>query len=631
MIVLLKCFLFKRKEYKKPMIREIRFKLIKEILIIALALVFVNAFTLGFFLNKKEILDIFLIEISTHLFIYFILFIIGITTYVILCIKPLKKMITGISDLYYFDKPQFTIIKENENIINQLSNIKASIETKQLQVSKMKIIENDLVQEFRHKTNQFEELKKSHIVMKNKDLYLTAFFENIANNSDNYIWIMDLDGKLIYTNEILEEMLVARGISIKNGNINDFLEGFDTDLNVLLKKDYKGIKFKFKNHIFNESLDGRSVRIKEFGRIKAILCACEKSNFEEKMYHQYLKKSRDLHFINEIGRIVSKNNSIDGTLQEVLDKVSFLTNFNCSIRLINDENRLELKTNSGYTEKYIVTNSISIEDTHMGMAFKENKIILINSIEDLSFKDFPLQEILNEGMSIAYIPLSNHEKTFGVMNVISTVKFNNDMLVLLESIAINITITLEKVLLYERLKSNYFKTVEAFVTAAEVKHERFSGHSRRVAKISKLIGERLYLSDSEVDDIYITGLLHDIGKLGFADNSLEYYFDSEFHGEMGRRMIEDVGFADEILEGIEYHHSNYGSKNSNREQPYYAQIIRLANDFDQYMTYNKGEISKDYFDEKIAVQSGKAYSPQFLKILQDIIVNTPDSLNSIYK
>lgn len=571
---------------------------------------------------------------SPYLWLILILFVFSASIFVRKNLKISETIGFDMEANYYKGQIGGCLIDEYHQIMSGLESIKEDIDRKYLKISEYRVKENDLIQEIRHKTKQYEELYKNNSVLKNKDIFLKSFFDNISNNMDQMVWIASGNGEIIYLNEVLKEVIKIDS-SVSTEKMSDFLEGFDDGLGILMERDFKAIKFTFKNHLFSESLNGMSIRIREFNRVGVILCICSKSNFEDKMNQNYMKKSRDLHFINEIGKITGSNNSIETTLQEVLDKVAFLANLNLStIRLINDSNHLELKTVSGYSNEYLMEKELTIQGNHIGYSFNENKIILINHVEDLLFPEARIEKILAEGRAVAIIPLANYQKSFGVMTIVSDYKFNTDYLVLLESISINVTISLEKVLLFDQLKANYFKTVEAFVTAAEIKQERFSGHSRRVAKVSQLIAERLYLNDSEIDDIYITGLLHDIGKLGFADNSLEYFFDIDDHGTMGRHMIENVGFERDILEGIEFHHLNYDLSNleevSLQEQPYYAQIIRLANDFDLYMNYSNSDLDGSAFTEKMLQDSGRLYSPQLLKILGDIIKNQNEQLMSIY-
>jgi hypothetical protein len=98
-------------------------------------------------------------------------------------------------------------------------------------------------------------------------------------------------------------------------------------------------------------------------------------------------------------------------------------------------------------------------------------------------------------------------------------------------------------------------------------------------------------------------------------------------------MVEKVGLDKDILEGIEFHDLNYDLSNASdysmKEQPYYAQIIRLSNDFDLLM--NEEAFDMYRAAKKLAEKSGTAYSPQFIRILDAVIHMENSPVASIYK
>lgn len=460
---------------------------------------------------------------------------------------------------------------------------------------------------------------------------LQDFFEKVSNKMASMVWITDYQGNIIYTNQITQSKLKHENKEIVT--IFDILEISAVQFDLFRKRNFQNMIYHFVN---GQAANGRNLRIFEKESIKYILFLSATSNQESVMNRTYLKKSRDLHFINEISKIISGQITIDTTLQDAIEKIAFLGNYNsCSIRLINDDDELELKAVSGYSGEFVMQKKVPVVNSHIGYAFNENKIIILNEVEDMLFDDQEIENVIANNRKVAYIPLTNYNKNLGIMSIVSDYNFDSESIVLLESISINVTIALEKILLYDRLKSNYFKTVEAFVTATDIKSERFNGHSRRVAQICKMIAEKLYLNPSEIDEIYMAGLLHDVGKLSFSDYSLDYYFDIDQHGAIGRKMVERVGLKKDILDGIEHHHLNFDLSNSkNREvneQPYYAQIIRIANDFDLYMNYDTTNIHQPNFIEDMQPLVGNVYSAQFMRIMQDILVNNKENLLKIYQ
>ena len=74
--------------------------------------------------------------------------------------------------------------------------------------------------------------------------------------------------------------------------------------------------------------------------------------------------------------------------------------------------------------------------------------------------------------------------------------------------------------MYGKLRESLFGLVRCLTAAIEAKDPYTSGHSERVARIGQRIGSQMGLTESELGDIYLAGLLHDIGKIGVRDDIL---------------------------------------------------------------------------------------------------------------
>ncbi len=73
---------------------------------------------------------------------------------------------------------------------------------------------------------------------------------------------------------------------------------------------------------------------------------------------------------------------------------------------------------------------------------------------------------------------------------------------------------------YENLKETLFGIVRCLSTAIDAKDPYTCGHSERVARIAVRLGEVLNVSRGEISDLYLAGLLHDVGKIGIRDEVL---------------------------------------------------------------------------------------------------------------
>lgn len=92
------------------------------------------------------------------------------------------------------------------------------------------------------------------------------------------------------------------------------------------------------------------------------------------------------------------------------------------------------------------------------------------------------------------------------------------------------------------------ETVLALAKAVEAKDKYTNGHSERVARYARLIAEKAGMSEADQDDIYIIGLLHDIGKIGIPDtvlNKTSRLTDEEFaviktHTTIGADILKSI-------------------------------------------------------------------------------------------
>lgn len=69
----------------------------------------------------------------------------------------------------------------------------------------------------------------------------------------------------------------------------------------------------------------------------------------------------------------------------------------------------------------------------------------------------------------------------------------------------------------ERLKGNFVTSIKVFTSLIEMRHKDLAGHSRRVADLAKRLALQVGLDAKQAQEIFVAGLLHEIGKVGFPD------------------------------------------------------------------------------------------------------------------
>ncbi|MBN2072768.1 MAG: HD domain-containing protein [Actinobacteria bacterium] len=131
--------------------------------------------------------------------------------------------------------------------------------------------------------------------------------------------------------------------------------------------------------------------------------------------------------------------------------------------------------------------------------------------------------------SLLIIPLHYNGRVLGSLNIFSEMQdsFQNDEIKILQKTADNLIGSVNTVKLKLELKGTLkqlqrvlYETIDAITLMSEIKDPYTSGHQKRVALIASAIANELELPRDMIDGIYISGLLHDIGKISVPNDIL---------------------------------------------------------------------------------------------------------------
>jgi len=135
--------------------------------------------------------------------------------------------------------------------------------------------------------------------------------------------------------------------------------------------------------------------------------------------------------------------------------------------------------------------------------------------------------------------------------------------------------------------------IRALVNAIEARDPYTSGHSERVACFAKLIATHLGFTPAECERLYLTGLLHDVGKIAIPDvvlrkpTQLNDHERSiiETHTDFGWRILHEVDALQHVLPGVLYHHERwdgygYPDKLAGDNIPIDGRILAVCDAFD---------------------------------------------------
>lgn len=156
---------------------------------------------------------------------------------------------------------------------------------------------------------------------------------------------------------------------------------------------------------------------------------------------------------------------------------------------------------------------------------------------------------------------------------------------------------LENARLYSDLEQLFMGMLHALVSSIDAKDTYTRGHSQRVAWLSRRIAGLSGATEATCQRVYLSGLLHDIGKLGVSEAVLrktgrltrEEFNEMKLHPEIGARILEGVPQVADLIPGVLHHHERidgkgYPSGLAGEDVPWLGRVIGLADSFDAMTT-----------------------------------------------
>ena len=181
--------------------------------------------------------------------------------------------------------------------------------------------------------------------------------------------------------------------------------------------------------------------------------------------------------------------------------------------------------------------------------------------------------------------------------------------------------------------------IQTLAEAIDAKDTYTNGHSLRVAEYSQQIANKFGYSSQKQKDIYMMGLLHDVGKIGVPDSVIskpdrlteEEFSRIEEHPVLGARILGRIKEMPELSVGARWHHERYDGTGypdrlSGEDIPEQARIIAVADAYDAMTSkrsYREILPQADVRAELIRCR-GTQFDPVFADIMIGIIDKDKD-------
>jgi len=193
------------------------------------------------------------------------------------------------------------------------------------------------------------------------------------------------------------------------------------------------------------------------------------------------------------------------------------------------------------------------------------------------------------------VPVYCKGNMLGVLQAINKLEgaFSEDDLEMLETVANLVGTAMENALLFQEQREIFLGITTAFAEALEQRDTYTGGHTHRVRDYSIVIAHQMGLSPEECNEINLSAILHDIGKIGVSDKVLQKpgkldhneFLEMSRHPECGAEILEHVKSLRNMLGGVRHHHerfdgNGYPDRIHGENIPLIARIISVADAFD---------------------------------------------------
>ncbi len=183
----------------------------------------------------------------------------------------------------------------------------------------------------------------------------------------------------------------------------------------------------------------------------------------------------------------------------------------------------------------------------------------------------------------------------------------------------------------ERLSLQVVKTLAG---AIDAKDKYTNGHSLRVAEYARQIAKRAGYNEKAQEEIYMMGLLHDVGKIGISDAVInkpskltpEEYAMIKTHPNVGSEILKNITDMPKLAVVAKWHHERYDGKGypdglSGTSIPEEARIISVADAYDAMSSHRSYHdvFAQQYIISEFTNGRGTQFDPNFADIMLSMI------------
>jgi len=242
------------------------------------------------------------------------------------------------------------------------------------------------------------------------------------------------------------------------------------------------------------------------------------------------------------------------------------------------------------------------------------------------------------------VPIKVKDRVIGTLDVQSTElnAFDDSDLFTLQTLAEQFAIAIENAHAYQTLEDQNLQIITALATAIEARDPYTSGHSQKVTEYATATGEKMGLSEEEVETLRLVGLLHDIGKMGIPDSVLNKpsqltaaeYAMVNTHPVISAEIVGKIEAMAHLVPLIKHHHERHDGRGypdglKGEDIPLQARILAVADGFEAMTSERpyRSRKSREEAVEELKGGAGTQWDPEVVKAFLEVLKEEKSTVN----
>jgi PAS domain S-box-containing protein/putative nucleotidyltransferase with HDIG domain len=477
-------------------------------------------------------------------------------------------------------------------------------------------------------------------------------YRKLVNNISDMVIVLNNDEEIVYVNTAGEHILGYTESQIIGKSLKDIIKDDinQDDLAASYAKDYNEFQLRMTTPVGDVLyLEGSTRRIMEQGRVIGIQAIARDITQRKLMENELHVRYNELQAINKVTTAVTGTLDLDEMLNIVVDQVITASQgLSCLVGMYDDNNEYILKAVKGIKlEDKSIVNVDSTKNQAVKLIENQKYFIMEHHEEGKFPNEYFKMLYREEGFRFTlFNPIVSHDKHIGLISTILKSSPSEELIELITSMGNSIALSIDNAKAYENVKKAYLKTVQSLVSTIEAKDMYTESHSIRVAKYATFIAAELKMDKNYLEDIWVAGVLHDIGKIGISDsilNKKERLTDEEYqlvkrHPEIAYKILSNIGLDQGIMNAVRHHHERFDGKGypdglSGENINLMAAIISVADAFDAITSERsyKQPKSLELGIEELNYWKGIQFNPYIVDVVTVAFMNNKEAFIQIHK